>query len=319
MGRLSRRTTGSTRSGVSRIRRPAITSPTPKAQPSAKGTPVVIAIMGLTGAGKSNFIKAVTGHDPGTSDSLTSSSQGVIEIPYLDPFRKLNFLFIDTPGFDPTNNDDFKVLQQIARWLREKYRGGLKLSGILYLHRITDNRMPRSSVENLNLFEDICGSEAFSIVGLVTTHWDEANRFDSLEECNKREAELSNSFWKLLIERGSKMHRFDNTSLAAWNIINSLSFEKKPLQIQKQMVDEDMPLEATTAGRRVLSWIWVLVSALKAWLNRARAALASRRSSETSMLNDNASSMASPTSVGTGLEQLSPMAPDFLPTRPQPL
>ena len=50
------------------------------------------------------------------------------------------------------------------------------LSGILYLHRITDNRMAGTPLKNLQVFQKLCGRDALGKVYLTTTMWDEAER-----------------------------------------------------------------------------------------------------------------------------------------------
>lgn len=76
---------------------------------------------------------------------------------------------IDTPGFDGTNLSDVQVLQNIAHWLSMSLKSGVKLSGIIYLHRITDPRMTGSIRRNLLMFKKLCGEDSFSSVTLATT------------------------------------------------------------------------------------------------------------------------------------------------------
>jgi hypothetical protein len=42
-----------------------------------------------------------------------------------------------TPGFDDTNKSNSEILRDLGNWVVRSYPADVKLSGILYLHRIT--------------------------------------------------------------------------------------------------------------------------------------------------------------------------------------
>src|SRR5262245_53143547 len=79
---------------------------------------------------------------------------------------------VDTPGFDDTNRADAEVFETLAKWLKETFIAGTLLTGIIYLHRITDVRMTNASVRNLTLFRKLCGEDNLSNVILVTNRWE---------------------------------------------------------------------------------------------------------------------------------------------------
>jgi hypothetical protein len=99
---------------------------------------------------------------------------------------------IDTPGFDDTNKNDAEVLKDIANWLNTTYQNETLLSGVLYLHRISDSRMQGSAKRNLLMFMQLCGPHCYQNVMLATTMWsilpDEATG-------EAREKELVEKFW----------------------------------------------------------------------------------------------------------------------------
>lgn len=64
---------------------------------------------------------------------------------------------IDTPGFDDTDKSDSETLAEVAIWLANSYRSQIRLTGILYLHRITDNRLGGCAMKNLKMFKKMCG------------------------------------------------------------------------------------------------------------------------------------------------------------------
>lgn len=65
----------------------------------------------------------------------------------------LNIDLNDTPGFDDTNNSDTEILQDISSWLPQSYTPTDKLAGIVYLPRITGDKM-----ENLRILSSEVGN-----------------------------------------------------------------------------------------------------------------------------------------------------------------
>ncbi|EKM78785.1 hypothetical protein AGABI1DRAFT_15253, partial [Agaricus bisporus var. burnettii JB137-S8] len=177
-------------------------------------------IMGPTGAGKSTFVKIATGSENvEIGHTLRSSTQHIRTIRCHNPLRHRDVVFADTPGFDDDTRSDTEILTEVADWLKQTYQAGVKLSGILFLHRITDNRMTNTLVRNLDMFENLCGNGAFSNVRFVTTHWDQ------LKDNNqgiKNEGELCKKYFNTFLCGGSQVHRFQSSFASAWQIINSL-------------------------------------------------------------------------------------------------
>ena len=53
-----------------------------------------------------------------------------------------------------------------------RYKRRRILSGVIYLHRITDRKLCGSSRKNLNVFRQLCGDEALTNVAIVTNMWE---------------------------------------------------------------------------------------------------------------------------------------------------
>jgi hypothetical protein len=160
---------------------------------------------------------------------------------------------IDTPGFDDTTKSDTDVLSEIATWLVDSYRNKILLHGIIYLHRITDNRMQGSAKRNFLMFKKLCGPDALKRVILATTMWDRVLDGDGID----REKVLVDTpeFWGGMLSRGSSCHRHDNTVSSAKTIIGLLAGHDGPVatDLEKQLVDEHRPLDQTSAGRELHS------------------------------------------------------------------
>jgi flagellar biosynthesis GTPase FlhF len=211
---------------------------------------VFIAILGVTGAGKSTFISKCSEKQVAIGHNLQACTQEVGV--YLCKSRDFNIYLVDTPGFDDTDRSDTEVLREIASWLTASYSNSIKLHGIIYLHRITDPRMQGSGMRNLHMFKRLCGDQNLSNVVMATCQWERVLEEDGIER--ERQLKETKHFWGYMVERGSQVHRHYNTRESALKLIDSLvggttSRPKIVLDIQAQMVDEGKDLSSTGAGK----------------------------------------------------------------------
>lgn len=181
--------------------------------------------------------------------SLTVTA-GTLE-PYLYGFTLdgRSVALLDTPGFDDTYRTDAEVLQGIADFLSATYKSNLRLSGIVYLQRITDPRMTHGGRANLVMFRALCGDEPLRKVVLATTFWGQmVNREKALQ--HEEELRTNPDYWGDMLSKEAKMVRFDDTQESALSILRGLmeKEEKISLQIQQEMIDQDLDLSQTTAG-----------------------------------------------------------------------
>jgi hypothetical protein len=124
------------------------------------------------------------------------------------------------------------------------HKGKVNLATIVYLHRITDNRISGSLLKNLKMFTSICGQEAMPNVVVATTMWGEVK----LENGNRREEELKASFWKGLLDGGCKVKRFNDTYESAWDVVGRQPVGRAEVQVSHEIVDRHLKLKRTAAG-----------------------------------------------------------------------
>ncbi|KAG6919730.1 hypothetical protein DXG01_001564 [Tephrocybe rancida] len=159
------------------------------------------------------------------------------------PYR---VFIVDTPGFDDTRLSDAEVLRRIAYWLAASYREGGRVSGVIFLHTITNTRfLPATSFRAL---EKMCGPQAFGKVVLVTTMWDRTTN----EEGEQVEKELETVHWRKMITGGAGVGRTTrNNPVSAQNIVNYLleKTDTRPLLIQEEIVEDMLYPSETTAGQ----------------------------------------------------------------------
>ncbi|KAH7325059.1 P-loop containing nucleoside triphosphate hydrolase protein [Stachybotrys elegans] len=209
---------------------------------------VLIAVMGMTGSGKTTFISKVTGRtDLKIGHDLTSCTRDIEVIETQIEGRTVRF--VDTPGFSDTNLSDTEVLQLIADYLATAYMNDRKLSGIIYLHPISDTRVTHHATKNLDMFRKLTGDNNLKNVLLTTSMWDKVTS----EEGDRREAELKSKFWKLLTSFGAKVARYRGTTESAEELASML-LDSKPfyLQLQEEMGKNNKPLRETAAGRELM-------------------------------------------------------------------
>ncbi|KIM43891.1 hypothetical protein M413DRAFT_370843 [Hebeloma cylindrosporum] len=209
---------------------------------------IVIAVMGSTGTGKSSFVKLLTG-DKGVKvgDTLESETSEVKVVRFLDPLSGRKITIVDTPGFDDSRADvsDTDTLRIITNFLLDEYDKDRKLNSLVYFHRISDPRFSAQSGRNLRMFRGLCGKAAFKNVIALTTFWDQV----SVDEGDKREAQLKSNFFKDLVAGGAQFIRHDRTIESARQVLRRI-FTLAPAitQIQREIREDGNSLEDTAAG-----------------------------------------------------------------------
>ncbi|KAL2076156.1 hypothetical protein VTL71DRAFT_1099 [Oculimacula yallundae] len=249
---------------------PALYRP-PPVQDNLPPTPedVVIAVMGVTGSGKTTFIQQFCNQNLNIGHGLESCTHKVDVVPCIMPNGQRIFL-IDTPGFDDTYRSDTDILGEIADWLAQSYQFKIRLTGIIYLHRITDVRVGGQGMKNLRMFRKVCGEKNLGSVVLATTMWSSC----PLSDANLRESQLTGNsdLWKFLITKGARIFRHDRGEESGQEILDHLLTRgrKVILDIQHEVVDEGKKLVDTNAGREVQAEIEKIKEAHKKEMQEIR-------------------------------------------------
>jgi hypothetical protein len=124
----------------------------------------------------------------------------------------------------------------------------LRITGIIYLRDITEQRMKGSALKNFVMFQKLCGTDSLKNVLLVTTKWDTMEKAIAVE----REKELLDDYLAPMIAMGAHTARHDKSPQSAASIVRQLLGNPAVvLDIQRQLVDEKKPLGQTAAGEAV--------------------------------------------------------------------
>lgn len=155
--------------------------------------------------------------------------------------------FIDTPGFDDTDTKDSDILKIIWEYISIK---GLRLSGLLYLHRITDDRVGGTALKNLSMFRKLVGDRNMGNVILLTTMWSKLQPSDN-GEARIKELTETGRFWGGMIDYGATHVKYSGTEEDALRIVEMmLGNTRCTLQIQEEH-DKGTKLADTAAGQEV--------------------------------------------------------------------
>lgn len=122
------------------------------------------------------------------------------------------------------------------------------LAGILYLHRISDNRMAGLPLANLRIFKKLCGNNALQNIILTTTMWDAVT---DVSTALRRERELESEYWNGMIIGGSTTARYKNTPASAWDTASRViqnAYKQRSVKLQEELLNIKRHLPDTNAG-----------------------------------------------------------------------
>ncbi|TDL15545.1 hypothetical protein BD410DRAFT_808829 [Rickenella mellea] len=165
-----------------------------------------------------------------------------------------NVTLIDTPGFDDTmgsddeRRSDTEILKLISTFLSTSYGEGHTLSGVIYLHRISDVKMGGTSRRNFTLFRKLCGDTTLKNVVILTTMWDTTP--PATGALRENELATKDKFFKPACDLGAQIVRFSpRTPTSAHTILRRLIANKpEVLQVQDEMVNRNLHFSQTAAG-----------------------------------------------------------------------
>ncbi|KAI4598704.1 hypothetical protein KJ359_002596 [Pestalotiopsis sp. 9143b] len=191
----------------------------------------------------------------GHNNVIPVASRGTTECKaYIATDHGVEYTLVDTPGFDDSSRDDMEILKSIAGYLGS--RGRPSISGIIYLHRITDNRMTGTSAVNLQMLKKLCGELFYPHVTLVSTMWDKIPTEDMHVLARNREQQLIESdYWGEMVRRGSRIFQFHGDRDSGLNILRNLSKStagKLPLPQLVAERNQGRAWEETAAGQIIL-------------------------------------------------------------------
>jgi hypothetical protein len=197
---------------------------------------------------------------------------------------------IDTPGFNDSKREETEILEEICYWLSTAYGSSgaqdsqrFLLSGIIYLHPLTEKRWTGSSQRSIDFLKALCGPENYGCLRLTTTFWDQTAPNEGIQ--HERQLINASERWCDIVRVGGRqaVARHDAGFRSAIRIVDSIIQQdvKYALRIQKQMAQPGTTLLETDVGR-LASTTWEQdIAAFNENINEARMEIANVRASET--------------------------------------
>ncbi|KAI7782508.1 hypothetical protein LA080_013143 [Diaporthe eres] len=202
-------------------------------------TPIRLAIVGKTGAGKTSFIARALELDDDNKkyivgDGVDSCTQKLQAARLTVDGREVEL--IDTPGFDDSGHNDGDTLFKMTDWLMSSYKSNMLLNGVIYMEPVSETRAGKSERERIALVRSIIGSQFMSQVVIGSSMWDTGNRLCQRNEDN---GVKDPALWGEMVgpDKATVKH-FENTPAA--------------LLLQTELANNNGVLKNTTAGR--LAW-----------------------------------------------------------------
>lgn len=139
---------------------------------------------------------------------------------------------------------------------------GFRLSGIVFLNRITEPRFHGSAQRSLELFKAICGEDALCGTVVATTMWDRIASGDS-GLAQSRQAQLRTKIHEDIFSCGVKVVALSAGEVDARKIIRHILTKdlRLTLALQTELAHERRSLQDTGAGKILYSDMVCTVSA----------------------------------------------------------
>ncbi|KAF9054817.1 hypothetical protein BJ165DRAFT_1607392 [Panaeolus papilionaceus] len=182
---------------------------------------IIIATLGKSGSGKSNFIDKLVGGKSAREDLRPPSDRSIkrVRIPGNEVYGN-NLVLLDTPGLDGEFTEE-KAVEMIQKFVKKYSEKRDKiLDGIIRFHPMSDNRLDMKAPTTRKA--RLCTDPKLTRVVLLTTMWDRAQSVKQKDTFNSRRQELSH-FWKPLLDAGATQADFNNTPESAWSVINAIA------------------------------------------------------------------------------------------------
>lgn len=182
------------------------------------------------------------------ANGLETGTQDVQEVETTINGRIVNL--IDTPGFNDSRHSDSVVLETIGTYLKVAYAKRVRLTGVIYLQWIYEKRMQGTAIRNLRLLKDLCGSENYGNIVLVTLGW--SHPPSAQDEIRETELRTTDRFWGEFIKQGATIRRHHGGKESAIEIVKHL-LDKTPvvLKFQKELAKVGI-IGKTSAGEEVI-------------------------------------------------------------------
>ncbi|KAK1832961.1 GTPase IMAP family member 4 [Podospora conica] len=215
---------------------------------------VLIALLGLTGAGKTTFTMRASGNtELKVGHSIYPCTQDPQAVRFALDGRQI--LLIDTPGFDDDDRSDVEILEDMGEWMSKQdffNKGATQLDGLILLHPVTMHRVGGSERRRTRLLQNLLGKAAYKRIVIATTMWE---RLRNEEDVAKGIEGRKTDVWADLLDSGATYMKHYDSPDSAHRIIRKiieLSERHGTLEpLIKNELAKNRQFVKTTAGKSV--------------------------------------------------------------------
>lgn len=177
---------------------------------------------------------------------------------------------IDTPGFDDSERSDADILTLVANYMAQTYEQGMLLTGAIFVHPISQQRLLGSETRRNRLFKKILGEDAYNRVIIATTMWNQVPEREAASRMDQRRNR--DDIWGDMVKLGAKVVRHDDNTASATAIIRSLAQFESPveLQLQKELLEVGGRIGLTSAGKQLDEDLGAVISKLRNEIDNLR-------------------------------------------------
>lgn len=132
-----------------------------------------------------------------------------------------------------------------------RFRAGQRLTGIIYTHRISDNRVDRATKANFTAFTEFCGESSLRNAMIVTTMWSKVERADGIRRIERLGTGCG--LFRTALDSNARIeHLFEEKTDCVHDITRKMLRNRpEELQIQREMVTERKTIDRTRALMRL--------------------------------------------------------------------
>ncbi|KAI1111265.1 P-loop containing nucleoside triphosphate hydrolase protein [Nemania sp. NC0429] len=139
-----------------------------------KGTKLIF-VVGQSGAGKSTFLREVSGMDIRIGKSRNSGTKNCEICPTIIDGEQ--YLFIDTPGFGAADMDDMDCFHNIIACLHV-LGPVVTVAGLIFVTGGNQERLTAQELKTMQWIQCFCGPDFYRNITIMTNKWDKISEDD---------------------------------------------------------------------------------------------------------------------------------------------